>query len=148
MVQDYLDIETKILQSPFIQDRRPNHFLPRGKIWKIEQWKTGMPSLEVKPSLWCEDDEIRHYTCPQSIIKSALYGELFATMRRKNDQLLFHIGKMRMEYGDRAIEELYLRIIVNHVGTMEDRIIRAVRYEGGTRVTIEMVNDCKGLSSC
>lgn len=31
------------------------------------------------------------------------------------------------------------------MGTHEDRIIRAVRYTGGTRVTIKTANDCKGL---
>ena len=144
MLQDNSEIEEKIKRSPFIQDRRPHHFLPRGKIWKIRRWETGMPMLEVRP-LIDNGDEIRHYTCPQAIIKSALYHELFATMRKQDDQIIFHIGDMGSEYEGRAKEELYFRIIVKHVGTQRDRIIRAVRYAGGTQVTVETANDCKGL---
>ena len=49
MVEDNSKIEEKIQRSPFIQDRRPQQFLPRGKIWKIRRWETGMPMLEVRP---------------------------------------------------------------------------------------------------
>ena len=52
-------------------------------------------------------DEIHHYTCPQAIIKSPLYHELFATMRKQDYQKIFHIGDMGSEYEGRAIEILY-----------------------------------------
>ena len=66
-------------------------------------------------------------------------------MRKQDDQIIFHIGDMGSEYEGRAIEELYFRIIVKHVGTQRGRIIRAVRYAGGTRVTVETADDCKAL---
>lgn len=100
--------------------------------------------LEVRP-LTDNGDEIRHYTCPQAIIKSALYHELFVTMWKQDDQIIFHICDMGSEYERRAIEELYFRITVKHMGAHEGRIIRAVRYAGGTRMTIETANDCRGL---
>ena len=140
MVEDNSKIEEKIPRSPFIQDQRPQLLLPRGKIWKIRRWETGMLMLEVRP-LINNGDQIRHYTCPQAIIKSALYHELVATMRKQDDQIIFSYRR----YEGGAVKELYFRIIVKHEGTQRDRIIRAVRYAGGTRVTIEMADDCKGL---
>ena len=75
--------------------------------------------LAVRP-LTDNGDEIRHYTCPQAIIKSALYHELFVTMWKQDDQIIFHIGDMGSEYEGRAIEELYFRIIVKHMGTQRE----------------------------
>lgn len=65
-----------------------------------------MPMLAVRP-LTDNGDEIRHYTCPQAIIKSALYHELFVTMWKQDDQIIFHICDMGSEYERQAIEELY-----------------------------------------
>ena len=76
---------------------------------------------------------------------AALHNELFATMQGTNDQMILQIGNMGNEYEEQAIEELYFRLIVKQTGTQIDKIIRAVRYVNGIRVTIENADGCKAL---
>lgn len=144
MVENDEEIQAKILKSPFVQDRRPHQFLPRGAIWKIRRWKTGKSMLEVRPFTTIKS-EIRHYTSPHAIIKSALYQELFNTMNRIDDQMIFHIGEMGKEYKKRAIEDLYSHILIKQAGQQEDRLIQVTLYENGIRVTVETIDGCKGL---
>lgn len=144
MVEDNHDLQEKILKSPYVQDRRPSNFLPRGRIWTITRWEHTTLMLEVRPR-GDNNEIIRHYTCPRAIVESALTGSLFDTMQHPDDALDFEIGNMGKHHEPDAVLDLYFRLIVSRTGKRFDKTISCIRYQNGIRVLIETVKDCKAL---
>ena len=142
MVED----KNSTLYSSLVRDKRPHLFLARGKIWNVRKWKGKTMMLEVRSSNL--DETVFHYTCPHAIVNSALNGELFATMRNKNDQIIVQVGDMGEEYEREAMEDLYFKILARK--TEEQRVgnkqlLTVTRYGNGTRVTIDGGDDCRGM---
>ena len=131
------------LYSNSIRDKRPHLYLARGRIWNVLKWKGKGKTLMLEVRSSALDETVFHFTCPQAIINSALNGELFATMKNDDNQMILQVGEMGEEYAREAMEEFYFDILCKKVEeTKNKQRLTITRYGNGIRVTIDDEDDC------